>query len=490
MRAMYFLTPHHSNIGDNAQAYCLRKMLVEFFGVEGVLEFNMLETSTGLQQVKQEDILFLSSGGNLGDLWINGEKRRRQIIQGCPKNTIVSFPQTIFFNSQSEANLSSKIYNTHPSLYLFTRDPESYIIAKNLFSAIPVHQLPDPVFTISRNNKLERKGVLCIFRNDKENWLQNKKQEIIGFCRNVDPLVTVVDTELDHPIKNRETELFSFLDLVSKYRLVVTDRFHGTIFAAVTGTPCIALPTINHKITAMDYWYKRLDTKTVICKDVSELAKLIFSIPEPFVYNPSEAVGLYYQVISSVKATRSIPCLNNTEKVILSRRTSRKWRKANVSKSVLQDIIKVGVYAPTGSNAQCVRFKVVEDKAKVESISKDCFGRTSNSPSVVLLVGYDFNVEKTINFNHKHAVWEPLKYQDVAAAVQNMLLYCESIGLSCCWLTFFTGKRQEFLNSIGIKDVGVEYLSGIALGFVESNCVEMEHSGLPIARKSLEYYIR
>jgi hypothetical protein len=34
MRAMYFLTPYHNNVGGNAQAYCLHKMLSEFFALK------------------------------------------------------------------------------------------------------------------------------------------------------------------------------------------------------------------------------------------------------------------------------------------------------------------------------------------------------------------------------------------------------------------------------------------------------------------------
>ena len=41
--------------------------------------------------------------------------------------------------------------------------------------------------------------------------------------------------------------------MLNKYRksqLVITDRLHGMIFAAITSTPCIALGNYNHKIKA------------------------------------------------------------------------------------------------------------------------------------------------------------------------------------------------------------------------------------------------
>lgn len=488
-RAIYFLTPPHGNLGDNAQAQCIHRMLSKFFGKKNVLEFNIPRTSEGLQQVTENDIIFMSSGGNLGDLWRGGEVKRREIIQKCHNNIIVSFPQTIAFSSKKEAKLSSDIYNAHPNLYLFARDPESYVMAKGLFPSVSVFQLPDPVFTLSHVSNVKREGILCIFRNDKEDKFLDKKDQIAKYCKSIDPLVKIIDTRATLPIT--EEKVTSFLDSISKYRLVVTDRFHGAIFAAITGTPCLALPTINHKITGGSYWHKKFGTKLTICEDVAEFTKQIQNIPKPFIYNPSQAIGLYHQVISSIKTTGSLSGLNPVEKVFRSRRTVRKWKRAFLPNNILLDVINAGVHAPSGSNAQCVKFRIVQDKVKITSISKEVLGRTMDDiPSVVIMVGYDFGVEGTINYQRKSPIWEQLKYQDVAAAIQNMQLYCESIGLSCCWLSFFTDKRQEFLNLIDIKDNNIEYLSGLAIGFAKSKSIfETKHSNLLVKRKDTKHYI-
>ena len=76
-RALYFLTPGHNNAGDNLQTYCIRKMLSGFY--ETVLEFNFSHTSKGLRQVRENDIIFLSSGGNMGDLYLGGERGGRAL---------------------------------------------------------------------------------------------------------------------------------------------------------------------------------------------------------------------------------------------------------------------------------------------------------------------------------------------------------------------------------------------------------------------------
>ena len=278
--------------------------------------------------------------------------------------------------------------------------------------------------------------------------------------------------------------------MISKYKLVITDRFHGAIFASITGTPCLALPTINHKIIESDFWFRKLKTKTFVCKNSDELEKRISFIPEPYEYNSSFVKAMYYHILFSVLENNTISVSNPVQDCIISRRTVRSWEDYTVNKILLYDIIKSGVYAPSGSNAQCVKFKIIQDKERIFSIGKECFRRNINLPPVVIMLGYDFGIEKTINFDHQNKTWELLKYQDIAAATQNMQLYCESIGLSCCWLSFFTNKRQEFLNSINIKDNNIEYLSGLAIGFSKSKSIlETEHSGLSIERKNIENYI-
>ena len=494
MRAIQFLTPHHDNMGDNAQAYCIYNMLSTFFGVDNILKFQLPDTDEGIKQVSKGDIIFLGSGGYLGDLWLRGEILRRKIIQKCSDNIIVSFPQTIFFSSLEEENKSIIAYKAHSHLHIAARDPESYVLAKTLFPTNYIFQLPDPVFTISHNKNYEREGILCIFRNDKEDWLKNQKQDIINLCKKYDSKVDMIDTEGKDDInrssiKDIDKKLPEFLDNISKYKLVITDRFHGTVFAAITGTPCVAFPTINHKIVSSTYWHKYLKTNISICNNVQSLSDYLQNTPQPFIYNPSKAISLYHQTISSVIATGTISNLNTTEEIIHYRRTIRKWRPTPIPNNILNDIIQAGIDAPSGANSQCVRFKIAANKDTLNIISKKN-KYTSNFPPAIIFVGYDFGVPNTVNFQHKNSVWEVLKYQDVAAVIENMLLYCESIGLSCCWLSYFQREMQRFLQTTPIKSPNIEYLSAIAVGMAEPTMYEFIHNNHSIMRKPQEYYMR
>ena len=139
-----------------------------------------------------------------------------------------------------------------------------------------------------------------------------------------------------------------------------------------------------------------------------------------------------------------------------------------------------------------MKFRTVDDKQTIEAISKDCFSRETDVPPVVIMAGYDFCIKGTLNYQHRSPEWEILKYQDVAAAIQNMQLYCESMGLACCWLSFFTEHRQDLLSSLNIKNDNIEYISGLAISFAKNQILETVHpwrKRRKVERKKVEDYI-
>ena len=59
--------------------------------------------------------------------------------------------------------------------------------------------------------------------------------------------------------KDREKEVLTKLSEVSKGRLLITDRLHAMIFAAITGTPCLAFDNATHKVRGVYRWINKLD---------------------------------------------------------------------------------------------------------------------------------------------------------------------------------------------------------------------------------------
>jgi pyruvyl transferase EpsI len=52
--------------------------------------------------------------------------------------------------------------------------------------------------------------------------------------------------------------VYGKLDEFAKSKLVITDRLHGMIFSAITGTPCIVFANSNGKVEAEYQWIQSL----------------------------------------------------------------------------------------------------------------------------------------------------------------------------------------------------------------------------------------
>ena len=62
----------------------------------------------------------------------------------------------------------------------------------------------------------------------------------------------------------------------AKSRVVITDRLHGMIFSAITGTPCVVLSTFNHKLSDYyDTFFKGSNAIFFIEKDIDRLESAI-----------------------------------------------------------------------------------------------------------------------------------------------------------------------------------------------------------------------
>lgn len=237
--------------------------------------------------VKDSDIIFFQGGGNLNDMYLKAEIIRRKIISEFPMNKIVIFPQSISFGNSTESteikNHTSKIYGSHRNLTICTRDQTSYAIAKQIFPQNKVLLFPDmAIFLIGSFNKNHNKTdkiALC-FRDDREKlYSDNELDKAISSLKH-DYLCEKIDTHVGHAVlkANRESEIAKMIENFSSYKLVITDRFHGVIYSAIAGTPCIALKSTDHKIVDGIKWledFKNIEYAAL--SDVPTVAKKLLS---------------------------------------------------------------------------------------------------------------------------------------------------------------------------------------------------------------------
>lgn len=267
------LLPNHGNLGDHAIAYSAKKYLEENFEDYQIIELDMIEIYKYGKVLKNiltpKDYIFTLGGGNMGNLYHQEEWTRRFIIKTFKNVKIISLPQTINFtkdkNGEKEFNKTKSIYNKNKNLTVIAREEKSFDIMKNAFPNANVIINPDIVFYLENMNLyegLERSNIMICLRKDKEGYISlEKREEIINSIKNKYKNVIVGDTVINKNVNRytRENELKKLWKQFYESKVVVTDRLHGMIFAAITKTPCVVIRNTDHKITGSYKWIKNLN---------------------------------------------------------------------------------------------------------------------------------------------------------------------------------------------------------------------------------------
>lgn len=273
-------TPGHSNLGDHAIVLAELQMLEEALPGAKVmecggvqldllckLEERGIQLPLALALRNKKNRCFIHGGGFLGELWQTEEIRFRTILQRLPNRKIIVFPQTVYFNlsdtwGRTFFEESKKIYSAHPDLTLFVREKNSYDFLRTHMPEVRVELAPDVVTCVRIPDFTEeRKGVLLCIRQDLEGVVS---RDDVQYCAKIvenklqNEPVSYTDTVLRQNVPPSESrqEVYKKLREFSRSRLVITDRLHGMVFAAITGTPCICLNNCSGKVAGVYEWIK------------------------------------------------------------------------------------------------------------------------------------------------------------------------------------------------------------------------------------------
>ncbi len=268
-RIWYMCVPDHSNLGDQAQAFCIRKWFNTYYADFEVVElmstainsnrFNLLNEIA--KKVKPVDKIFFQSGYTSTDT-NRDEITHRIIVNKFKNNHIIFFPQTVRYTSEKEKRITSDIYNNHKNITFLARDKVSYETAKNMMTNAEVLLYPDIVTSLigkySFNNK--RSGILFCMRSDSEQYYEKAQIEALRKRLCTIAPIDLTDTTINMSYKALSTELKTVLedtfDKFSRYKLVITDRYHGTLFALIAQTPVIVVNSTDHKLSSGVDWFK------------------------------------------------------------------------------------------------------------------------------------------------------------------------------------------------------------------------------------------
>jgi nitroreductase len=170
--------------------------------------------------------------------------------------------------------------------------------------------------------------------------------------------------------------------------------------------------------------------------------------------------------------------MNETLQSIRNRRSTRAFLEEQLKEEELQEIVDAGIYAPSATNRQPWNFTVVQNKDLLDRLNESFKELARNSGNEYLeRVGNNekfhvFHNAPTVIFvsgdekNHSAAV-------DCAAAVENILIAAESLGLGTCWIGFIAfllnnEQGKAYLKELGVPE-GFRQFHSVAIGYKKVN---------------------
>lgn len=317
-RIWYFCVPTHSNLGDQAQACCIEKYFRKFFSDHIVFKlsnnaFDFYEEKILMilkEKIKETDLIFFFQSGYTFTGIHPYENMHRKIVENFPYNKIVFLPQTVKFKNQKILENVQNFYGKYDNIYFFARDKISYDIYKSIFPEHRnVHCFPDIVTTEIGNydfNNNERNGILLYVRNDIEKLYSF--QEISLFKEKLQKIakVSLSDTNSEtkeNSLKEYWKKIEETIDDYAQYQVIITDRYHGTIFALIANTPVIILKTTDHKVVTGADWFEGVyEDYVYVVNDLEEASQVAQQIVTGFEYRklPSYFKEKYYDRLKDI----------------------------------------------------------------------------------------------------------------------------------------------------------------------------------------------
>lgn len=178
---------------------------------------------------------------------------------------------------------------------------------------------------------------------------------------------------------------------------------------------------------------------------------------------------------------------------IYTRRSIRKYQNKKVPIEIINEIINAGIVAPSGKNKQPWRFLVFSGEKKDEIVQKmkdgiirekngvailpeSAFGipdaentvRIMEEAPVIIFVMNFFGTSPFDDISTDKRVTEIVDSLSIGAAVQNMLIKAEELGIGTLWIgnTFFAyTELAQYIKDLTLEEHQIT--CAIALGYAD-----------------------
>lgn len=290
--------PRYGNLGDLALLRGEVEFIQKYFSNYKIKEITgekISYISENIKLSKSSSIYALQAGGNIGTLYPGIHLDQEGALRNINTNNLMIFPQTFYYDTTTQfgrelLEQSCKLYKSK-KIQVFVREKSSFEFLSEEFQNVEVSLVPDIALMIDGTGYSkaveERDGLFLCLRNDSERTLTNEKLDIIltkseqYFGSNI----TEGDTHRYNDDVDDDTFKYvePLLETIGTKRMMVTDRLHGMIFAAITNTPCIVITSKSPKVKGVYQWIKHLPYIKLVedLEDLDNAFEAVLAVENP-----------------------------------------------------------------------------------------------------------------------------------------------------------------------------------------------------------------
>ena len=260
----YIDIPCHYNTGDLLIYLGTEKFFLDY-NID--ISYRALQNDINYKLLLDCDVILIHGGGNFGDLYIEHQNLRNDIINKCCNKQIIFLPQSVYFNSDTELLKTETILKKVNNLIFYVRDNESEIIAKRFTDNVilmpdmahSLHPLVEGSEVNSDNGRILNLQRVDIESSDVFNGLSKKAFDWIDLCSASDVFFQKIinksrrlpffrDARLDYWNLQSRYNVNMAINYVSAFDIVYTDRLHGFILSYLLGKRVFLLDNSYSKI--------------------------------------------------------------------------------------------------------------------------------------------------------------------------------------------------------------------------------------------------
>ena len=290
----YFGIPEHNNLGDIAQTYCTLKWIEENYFQYNIIKIRTRAAFDGklikfIKAIWRSEDLIICQSGYCTRYKNTDHLMHKRLAKIFSDKQIVILPQTVKLKNKKDIYQTKQIFEKCEHLLFICRDKISFESAKNFARKDQVVCFPDIVTSLIGRLNIDdansRKGVLICVRNDDEKYYTDNEIAVLrDTLKKEFEIVDIRDTNSNYGVQYTYDHLDNVIrEIVSdfaKYKVIITDRYHGTIFSLIANTPVVVVKTNDHKVTSGVDWFDGVFEKNSVqlATELNKAASIAYEI--------------------------------------------------------------------------------------------------------------------------------------------------------------------------------------------------------------------